>query len=99
MAAAEADSVPGQYDLAPAFLCCRYKMAGNERSLRLGCERRDRMIAAAPPILSAEGIQQRQLLPAEESIAIKWVVNCEGKRASSPCAVAPLSATRNFSSR
>ncbi len=39
------------------------------------------MITAAPPFFFAEGIQQRQLFPEEESIAVKRAVNCEGKRA------------------
>lgn len=55
------------------------------------------MITAVPPILSAEGIQQRQLLPAEESIAIKRAVNCEGKRAPSHARLPPLPTAKDFS--
>ena len=55
------------------------------------------MITPAPPILSAEGIQQRQFLPEEESIAIKRAVNCEGKRAPSHARLSPLPTAKDFS--
>ena len=57
------------------------------------------MITPAPLILSAEGIQQRQFLPEEESIAIKRAVNCEGKRAPSHARLSPLPTAKDFSRR